>query len=67
MTEILKTLVLTANQMARRNSGQSCKNVCTAVHLIEKLTILIIIIMAGMAVVKRGWLPHRGEAQMAYN
>ena len=28
---------------------------------------LVIIIMAGMAVVKRGWLPHRGEAQMAYN
>ena len=27
----------------------------------------IIIIMAGMAVVLRGWLPHRGEAQMAYN
>ena len=26
----------------------------------------IIIIMAGMAVVLRGWLPHRGEAQMAY-
>ena len=26
-----------------------------------------IIIMAGMAVVLRGWLPHRGEAQMAYN
>ena len=25
------------------------------------------IIMAGMAVVLRGWLPHRGEAQMAYN
>ena len=23
--------------------------------------------MAGMAVVLRGWLPHRGEAQMAYN
>ena len=29
--------------------------------------IIIIIIMAGMAVVWRGWLPHRGEAQMAYN
>ena len=29
--------------------------------------IIIIIIMAGMAVVLRGWLPHRGEAQMAYN
>ena len=28
---------------------------------------IIIIIMAGMAVVLRGWLPHRGEAQMAYN
>ena len=27
----------------------------------------MIIIMAGMAVVLRGWLPHRGEAQMAYN
>ena len=26
-----------------------------------------VIIMAGMAVVLRGWLPHRGEAQMAYN
>ena len=27
---------------------------------------ILIIIMAGMAVVfKRGWLPHRGEAQMA--
>ena len=28
---------------------------------------IIVIIMAGMAVVLRGWLPHRGEAQMAYN
>ena len=26
-----------------------------------------IIIMAGMAVVSLRWLPHRGEAQMAYN
>ena len=26
-----------------------------------------VIIMAGMAVVLRGRLPHRGEAQMAYN
>ena len=25
------------------------------------------IIMAGMAVVLRGWLPHRGKAQMACN
>ena len=31
------------------------------------IIIIIIIIMAGMAVVLRGWLPHRGEAQMAYN
>ena len=28
---------------------------------------IIVIIMAGLAVVLRGWLPHRGEAQMAYN
>ena len=27
----------------------------------------IIIIMAGMAVFLRGWLPHRGKAQMACN
>ena len=27
----------------------------------------LIIIMAGMAVVLRGWLPHRGKAQMACN
>ena len=26
-----------------------------------------IIIMAGMAVFLRGWLPHRGKAQMACN
>ena len=32
-----------------------------------KRDVIIIIIMAGMAVVLRGWLPHRGEAQMAYN
>ena len=31
------------------------------------IVIIIIIIMAGMAVFLRGWLPHRGEAQMAYN
>ena len=29
--------------------------------------LLIIIIMAGMAVFLRGWLPHRGKAQMACN
>ena len=28
---------------------------------------IIIIIMAGMAVFLRGWLPHRGKAQMACN
>ena len=27
----------------------------------------IIIIMAGTAVFSRGWLPHRGKAQMACN
>ena len=27
---------------------------------------LLVIIMAGMAVILRGWLPHRGEAQMGY-
>ena len=27
--------------------------------------VLELIIMAGMAVVLRGWLPHRGEGQMA--
>ena len=31
------------------------------------LLVIIIIIMAGMAVVLRGWLPHRGKAQMASN
>ena len=31
------------------------------------LLVIIIIIMSGMAVVYRGWLPHRGEAQMAYS
>ena len=31
------------------------------------IIIIIIIIMAGMAVIEHGWLPHRGEAQMAYN
>ena len=29
--------------------------------------LIIIIIMAGMADVERGWLPRTGEAQMAYN
>ena len=29
--------------------------------------IVIIIIMAGMAVFLRGWLPHRGKVQMACN
>ena len=33
----------------------------------QAVIIIIIIIIAGMAVVLRGWLPHRGEAQMAYN
>ena len=28
---------------------------------------MIIIMMAGMAVVLRGWLPHRGKVQMACN
>ena len=29
--------------------------------------VIIIIIMARMAVFLRGWLPHRGKAQMACN
>ena len=29
--------------------------------------VIIIIIMAGMAVFLRGWLPNRGKAQMACN
>ena len=33
----------------------------------EMQVIIIIIIMAGMAVFLRGWLPHRGKAQMACN
>ena len=32
-----------------------------------QLSLIIIIIMAGMAVFLRGWLPHRGKAQMACN
>ena len=32
-----------------------------------KSTLLFIIIMAGMAVFLRSWLPHRGKAQMACN
>ena len=31
------------------------------------IAIIIIIIMAGMAVFLRGWLPHRSKAQMACN
>ena len=34
---------------------------------IYKQSHMIIIIMAGMAVFLRGWLPHRGKAQMACN
>ena len=31
------------------------------------IIIIILIIMAGMAVYLRGWLPHRGKAQIACN
>ena len=40
---------------------------CIVISFRLNTILIIIIIMAGMAVVLRGWLPHRGEAQMAYN
>ena len=54
---------LTVSLRARRDTTQ----VMLGCHCGPRGIVNIIIIMAGMAVFLRGWLPHRGKAQMACN